>query len=70
MTQSKLPDLAIIENCWQPVKSWINKSDHWDNDTLLERIKEGWRDHVPQGWINYLVYTMPDCIHNVLDLEG
>ena len=63
-------DLAIIENCWQPVKSWIDKSDHWDDNTLKAQIIEGWEKHVPQGWINYLVHTMSDCLHDVEDLEG
>ena len=66
----KSPDLSIIENCWQPVKQWLSKSDHWDDETTLDAIRTGWRDHVPQEWINSLVEQMPQRMHDVLDGEG
>ena len=28
------PDLAPIENCWQPVKQHLHKYPHWDDNTL------------------------------------
>ena len=45
------PDLAPIENCWQPVKQALRKYPHWDNTTTKELIYEGWT-HVNQRFIN------------------
>lgn len=39
----KSPDLSIIENCWQPVKQHLSKSDHWDDESTLNVIREGWK---------------------------
>ena len=30
------PDLAPIENCWQPVKQHLHKYPHWDDNTTKE----------------------------------
>lgn len=66
----KFPDLSIIENCWQPVKQWLSRSDHWDDATTLDVIITKWRDHVSQEWINSLIEEMPRRIDDVLNDEG
>ena len=45
------PDLAPIENCWQPVKQTLRKYQGWDDATTKELIYEGWT-HVTQKFIN------------------
>ncbi|KAF2627901.1 hypothetical protein BU25DRAFT_431205 [Macroventuria anomochaeta] len=47
------PDLALIENCWQPPKQYIKKFPHWDEDDTWELALEGW-DKVTQ--------ELQDCI--------
>jgi hypothetical protein len=52
------PDLAPIENCWQPTKQNTRRHAHWDDETLTELIKEGWagshRIGLIVAWIQYL----------------
>ena len=66
----KSPDFSVIENCWQPVKQWLSKSDHWDDKSTIEAIQTGWRDHVSQEFINTLVLSMPQRLEDVLDGDG
>ena len=66
----KSPDLSVIENCWQPVKQWLSKSDHWDDNSTIEAIQTDWRDHVSQEFINSLVLSMPQRLEDVLDGDG
>jgi hypothetical protein len=65
------PDLAPIENCWQPPKQYIKKFPHWDEDTTRELAQEGWdkirRDYT---FINKRVESMPERLQAVIDREG
>lgn len=40
---SSPPDLAPIENCWQPVKAQMCKYPHWDDQTTRDLIVDGWK---------------------------
>ena len=60
------PDLAPIENCWQPVKQTLRKYPHW---TTEELIYEGWT-HVNQGFTNERISSIPSRLQAVLDGEG
>ena len=35
------PDLAVIENCWQPIEQHVRKYPRWDDASLEELIREG-----------------------------
>jgi hypothetical protein len=59
------PDLAPIENCWQPVKQELYKYPHWDDVTTKELILEGWT-HVSQHFINEKVNSMPERLRQVI----
>ncbi len=63
-------DLFVIENCWQFVKQHLSKSDHWNDVSTLNAIKESWNQHVNQNWINYLISTMKNRMHDVLNVES
>lgn len=41
------PDLAPIENRWQPVKQTLRKFPHWDDATTKELIYDGWTHVTP-----------------------
>lgn len=60
------PDLAPIENCWQPVKDHLRKYPHWDDTTTKDLIYEGW-SHVPQKFINRSIRSMPDRLKAVIE---
>ena len=63
------PDLAPIENSWQPTKAHTRRHAHWDDATLQELILEGW-DGVSQEWINRRIDSMPTRLQEVIDREG
>ncbi len=63
------PDLAPIENCWQPVKDHLRKYPHWDDSTMKGLVYEGW-SYVPQKFINKSVRSMPDRLKAVIEGEG
>jgi hypothetical protein len=63
------PDLALIENSWQPTKAHTRKHAHWDNKTLMELILEGW-DRITQDWINRRIDSMPARLQEVINREG
>lgn len=63
------PDLAPIENCWQPVKGHLRKFPHWDDATTKELIYEGWAT-ASQKFINEKVESMPERLQAVKDGEG
>ena len=37
----KSPELSIIENCWQPVKQYLNTIPHWNTETTYNTIRDG-----------------------------
>ncbi|KAF1813823.1 hypothetical protein P152DRAFT_506644 [Eremomyces bilateralis CBS 781.70] len=55
------PDLAIIEDCFQPMKQHLKKFTHWEPDETQQLLKEGW-DGIKQDWIMRL--------QAVIDAEG
>ena len=36
------PELAPIENCWQPLRAHMRKYPHWDDKTTRDLITKGW----------------------------
>jgi hypothetical protein len=63
------PDLAPIENCWQAPKSFVRKRPHYDEQTLMELMREGW-EHVTIPYINKQVRSMPQRLHDVIEGDG
>ena len=66
---SSSPDLAPIENCWQPAKQHVRKFPHWDDASLEQLIREGWA-RVSQEFINERVLSMPKRLKEVKDAKG
>ena len=62
-------DLAIIENCWQPIKQHVRKFPHWDDSSLKELIIDEW-GRVTQKFINERVDQMPERLQAVIDGKG
>ena len=62
------PDLAPIENRWQPAKVYLRKFPRWDDRTMKELILEGWAE-VKQDSINQSVRSMPDRLQAVIALK-
>ncbi|KAL9077424.1 MAG: hypothetical protein Q9161_000269 [Pseudevernia consocians] len=63
------PDLASIENMFQGPKGHMRKHPHWDEQSLMDILPEGW-DQVSQEWINKLVESMPKRLQDVIRLKG
>ena len=63
------PDLAPIENTFQGPKANVWKHPHWDEQSLMDILQEGW-DSISQEWINDLVESMPKRLKDVMRLEG
>ncbi len=63
------PDLAPIENCWQPPKQHLKKYPHWDDTMTRGLILEGW-DSGSQKFIDRQVLSMPERLQAVIDGEG
>ncbi len=63
------PDLAPIENCWQPTKAHLRKYPHWDDNATKGLIYDGW-DSVSQEFINHIVRSMPERLQAVINAEG
>ena len=63
------PDLAPIENTWQPAKQYLKIYPHWDDRTMKELIVEGWAN-VSQESINKTARLMPERLKAVLATEG
>ena len=66
---SSSPDLAPIENSWQPTKQHIKKYPHWDEASLKALICEGWAT-VSQEFLNERVRSMPQRLKDVISAEG
>ena len=66
---SSSPDLAPIENSWQPTKQHIKKYSHWDEASLKAFICEGWATF-SQEFINERVRSMPQRLKDVISAEG
>ena len=63
------PDLAHIENCWQPPKQHIKKFPHFNEQDTRELALEGW-DKVTQKFINTRVLSMPQRLRDCRDKDG
>ena len=53
------PDLAPIENTFQGPKGHMRKHPHWDEQSLIDILQEGW-DNISQEYINELVESLRD----------
>ncbi|KAF2426580.1 hypothetical protein EJ08DRAFT_369789 [Tothia fuscella] len=67
---SQSPDLAPIENCWQPVKSYVRKFNHWDPEDCKELAQEYWYHGLKQSIINRWIDSMPQRLKYVIEGEG
>ena len=63
------PDLALIENCWQPMKQYIRKFPHYTKQDTMQLAEKGW-DTIKQEWINKRVDSMPDRFQDVISMNG
>jgi hypothetical protein len=63
------PDLAPIENCWQPPKQYVKKYPHWDEQNTRELALEGW-EKISQDFINKQVNSMPQRLQDCIDMDG
>jgi hypothetical protein len=65
------PDLAPIENCWQPPKQYVKKLSHWDENNTRELTLpvEGW-EKISQDLIKDRVESMPQRLQDCIDMEG
>ncbi|KAF1815700.1 hypothetical protein P152DRAFT_383623, partial [Eremomyces bilateralis CBS 781.70] len=63
------PDLAIIEDCWQPTKQYVRKYRHFNPEETRELAIEAWGE-LKQEWINKRVLSMPDRLRKVIEAGG
>ena len=63
-------DLISIENCWQGSKQWLKTVSHWDDETTEHLSTEGWKEYVPQRFINERSRNMSQHLKDVIALEG
>jgi hypothetical protein len=52
------PDMAPIEDAWQPSKQYVRHYGHWEPDETRTLAQEGW-DGITQEWINRRILSMP-----------
>ena len=63
------PDLAPIENCWQAPKAYVQKRPHYNEQSLMELLLEGW-EKVTIPFINEQVHSMPQRLHDLYRGQG
>lgn len=63
------PDLALIENCWQPPKQYVKKFSYWDEEGTQELAIEGWLK-VSQEFINKRVDSMLKRLRDCIEMDG
>jgi hypothetical protein len=66
---SSSPDLALIENVWQPMKQYIRKYSHWHAEETRQLAYEGW-DSIPQAFIDKKVNSMPQRLRDIIQSKG
>ncbi|KAF1946295.1 hypothetical protein EJ02DRAFT_496461 [Clathrospora elynae] len=66
---SNSPDLAPIENCWQPPKQYLKRFPHWDEFETRELAHEAWQS-ISQKFINERVDSMPQRLQDCIEMEG
>ena len=64
------PDLAPIENAWQPLKQNLRKTPHWDFQTIKDVVDAAWYDQLHQQTINKWSDSMPKRLQDVIDYKG
>ena len=52
------PDLGCVENYWQAPQAYVQKQLHYNRQTLMKLVIEGW-DKVSQPFISKQVHSMP-----------
>jgi transposase len=63
------PDLSIIEDCWRYLKQHVKKHKSKSVQQLKWAIDTEW-ENMPMEYINKLVDSMPDRIHEVVKRKG
>ncbi len=63
------PDLAPIENMWQPTKQELRKYPHWDEHSTKELVVEAW-DNVTMEFINKHMHSIPLRLQQVIQTDG
>jgi hypothetical protein len=62
------PDLAPIEDAWQPTKQYVRHYGHWEPDETRTLAQEGW-DGITMEWINRRILSMPERLRRVAESE-
>jgi hypothetical protein len=63
------PDLAPIENCWQPPKQYVKKFPHWMRMTPGSwHLKDGIKSDKTSSTSR--VATMPQRLQDCIDMDG
>lgn len=62
-------DLLPMENCWQIPKQTVGRKAHWNDETTIAAIKEGWAK-LTQEKIHDWVLSMPQRLDKVGDKKG
>ena len=63
------PDLSPVENCWQPMKKYVNQWSYWDDESTRELCREGW-NAIGIERINPRIHSMPNRLQRVIDMGG
>lgn len=63
------PELAPIENCWQPLKHHVAKYARESTSDLYELAFEAWCA-LPQSSINAWIDSMPERLRAVIEAKG
>ena len=64
------PDLAPIENAWQPLKQSLKRVPHQTKEEIEEIVTESWYEGLQQNTINKWCMSMPERLQAVIDNEG
>jgi hypothetical protein len=62
------PDLAPIEDAWQPTKQYVRHYGHWEPDETRTLAQEGW-DGITETWINRRIESMPSRLRHVAESD-
>ncbi|KAF1992321.1 hypothetical protein K402DRAFT_449691 [Aulographum hederae CBS 113979] len=64
------PDMAIIENVWQPAKAYVRPFEHWDPQDTMQLLQEYWDHHMKQEMINKWILSMPQRFRDLKQAGG
>ena len=62
------PDLAPIEDAWQPTKQHVRHYTHWETEDTKKLALEGW-EKISMSWINRYILSMPSRLKQLRDSE-